>query len=338
MSPDSRDAILKGSQAAERVFQKYDLKKKLSSGKDPVDVFQLIESEAIVLCFRKLDKLFGAYMPLEKGKEGVLINSEHPLYTQRYTAAHELGHHVMGHLPSIDTNLLERAPVFDDNTNPGGNPLQEKEADSFASFLLMPRWLIIGHLKDLGWSYAHLRSPANIYQLSLRLGVSFSAACWGLFTHQMLDYNTASKYSKITPKEIKRSLISEEILNTNPWGNVWVINQTSSEVRLLGGAEDFFVFEIEEHASGGYEWNFEQLEQAGFKVLEEINTDPSKEMLGGPIVRKVTVTNTAPISQILALHEKRSWNNEMLNEIKLHFELNGRGKGFYPKIVLPQVA
>lgn len=169
MSPALRQALLKGFQAADKVHRLYDLQNKLSAGKDFVDVFELIKEQSVSLCFRKLDNLYGAYLPIQKNAEGILINSEHPLHTQRYTAAHELGHHFMGHKTSFDASMIERAPIFDDGNNPANDQMQEKEADSFASALLMPRWLIINHLNGMKLTFPDLRSPDNIYQLSIRL-------------------------------------------------------------------------------------------------------------------------------------------------------------------------
>jgi IrrE N-terminal-like domain len=66
-----------------------------------VDVFSVIEAEGIRLMFQPLRDLFGFYRRLS-GVAGIVIDANHPPSLQRYTAAHEYGHHVLGHGFSLD--------------------------------------------------------------------------------------------------------------------------------------------------------------------------------------------------------------------------------------------
>ena len=68
-----RAPILKGFAAANKVHQKYNLSKMDMVGNHYLDVFDIIRQEGIVLCFRPLKKLHGAYIPSSIGKEGILI-------------------------------------------------------------------------------------------------------------------------------------------------------------------------------------------------------------------------------------------------------------------------
>ena len=55
----------------------------------------------------------GLYLP-EKPTPGILLHSGHPRTRQRYTAGHELGHHVFGHAAEADVDLegaLQRGHV-----------------------------------------------------------------------------------------------------------------------------------------------------------------------------------------------------------------------------------
>src|SRR5205807_5330684 len=67
----------------------------------PIDIFKIIASADVWLMFQPLSRLFGAYERVNSSA-GILINSNHPVALQRSTAAHEYGHHVLGHASHFD--------------------------------------------------------------------------------------------------------------------------------------------------------------------------------------------------------------------------------------------
>src|SRR6266852_4019916 len=66
-----------------------------------VDIFDIIQRDDLWLMLQPLGILFGCYLNIDE-VEGILINSNHPLSLQRYTAAHEYGHFVLKHGVSLD--------------------------------------------------------------------------------------------------------------------------------------------------------------------------------------------------------------------------------------------
>lgn len=61
----------------------------------------------------------------------IYLNTEQPLYRRRFTVAHELGHHIMGH----GTRPRDKSKSYDkENFDP-----TEVEANRFAAALLMPK-------------------------------------------------------------------------------------------------------------------------------------------------------------------------------------------------------
>ena len=60
-----------------------------------VPVFDVIEDARIWLFFQPMRTLYGAY-ERHGDAAGIIINSQHPLSLQRFTAGHEYGHHVLG--------------------------------------------------------------------------------------------------------------------------------------------------------------------------------------------------------------------------------------------------
>src|SRR5437867_2727207 len=70
-------------------------------GIDPtrrIDIFRAIEDAELILSFEPMPNLSGAYYR----DAGILVNANHPLARQRYTAAHEFGHHLFRHDTSVD--------------------------------------------------------------------------------------------------------------------------------------------------------------------------------------------------------------------------------------------
>ena len=133
----------------------------------------------IPLLFRPLDELWGAFITVNDEERGILVTTKLGLPAQRFTLAHELGHLLLGHRTSLD-----RAVGFAGRYGPASRPAQEAAADTFASELLAPKRLLIASARRHGWTGGDLpgdlHRPATIYQLSLRLGISFQATCWAL--------------------------------------------------------------------------------------------------------------------------------------------------------------
>ncbi|NOU20592.1 MAG: ImmA/IrrE family metallo-endopeptidase [Methyloglobulus sp.] len=333
MANNLRSTILKGFAAANRIHQKYNLLRIDSAGSTYLDVFDLIQREGILLCFSPLDKLHGAYIPSDNGREGILINSQHPVHLQRFTAAHELGHHTLGHKPSLDINMLGRAPLPSDKYEGiGSDPEQEKEADSFASAFLMPKWLIFKHLQNIDENINFLKNDINLYQMSLRLGVSYSSFCWGLLVLEIFSFHEAEKFANIKVKDIKKKIVSEEILKLNPWANVWILNEKLPGVEMLGDKNDLFVFELKEIPSTGYIWDYSHFTDYGLRLLSDEIVEQENEIFGSEIKRHIVFTNDYLMINTLPLHEKRPWNDDIASSLALNFSLKGRGKGFYNKV------
>ncbi len=334
-----RASILKGFAAANRIHQKYNLSSVQAVGSAYLDVFDIIQREGVFLCFTPLETLQGAYLPTKEGRKGILVNSKHPLRLQRFTAAHELGHHVMGHKPSMDFTILGRVPFSTDRYGENGSdPEQEKEADSFASAFLMPKWLIGKHLIKLGENTKFLKNDVNLYQMSLRLGVSYSSFCWGLLIHEIFTRQEAERFVDIDLKDIKKKIIPEEIRSQYPHANVWLINEKLAGAQMLGEVNDLFVFEFNENPSTGYIWDYSQFESYGLRLLSDDILDHKNDIFGSDIKRRVIFTNDSLLVKTLSLCEKRPWNDDIASSFSLNFSIKGKGIGFYNKVNVADAA
>src|SRR5690348_16090750 len=140
-------AVRAGTMAAARLHRQLGSRKDIEASGGNVDVFRAIYALDLPLLLRPLHGLLGAY--LNEPTPGVLVTTQRPMSIQRFTAAHELGHCSMRHLPSLDDeSILRRMPMTGEPTA----DFQEIEADAFAVEFMMPRWLILWHAARQGWT------------------------------------------------------------------------------------------------------------------------------------------------------------------------------------------
>lgn len=118
--------IAKTLLAAEQVLKI--IKEKKGKITYPINPFELLKEYNVVITYSDFDKLEGLLL-YDKKKSVVSINMSRPITRQRFTAAHELGH-ILLHTGIKANNFL--CPIS------GTKNDIEKEADSFASNLLMP--------------------------------------------------------------------------------------------------------------------------------------------------------------------------------------------------------
>jgi Zn-dependent peptidase ImmA (M78 family) len=198
---------------------------RISETSGQIDVLGVLASLEILVVFRPLDGLLGAY--LRGDTPGVLLSTKRPPSVQRFTAAHELGHAVLEHKPSLDSrDVLRRAASNIEGAGPAGfaSRLQEIEADSFAGEFLLPSWLIVHHAKAQSWSATDLGSPHIAYQLSLRCGTSYDATVRALFRNRIIDDDQLVSALKVKPKVIKRAIRRSDDWSS-PWSDAWLLSE-----------------------------------------------------------------------------------------------------------------
>jgi predicted secreted protein len=241
---------------------------------------------------------------------------------QRFTAAHELGHALLNHRPSLDDESILRRMPFADRP---GYDLQEVQADAFASELLVPRWLLAKHVLRQGLKPPDLVNSEVIYQLSLRMGVSFRAMCYALQHHRAINFNTARELVNVPPREIKVKLA--EGVEPETWhGDVWVVTERDEGMLLEGSRTDLVILRFEEHSGSGYVWRFDELAAAGLKILEDRRvTLRQGDQIGGTVGRRVTAQPVQEARGDVRLVEVRPWlpASQPLNAVRLQVDLSG---------------
>lgn len=304
-SEDYPSAVRTGVMAAGRLLRDLGLQRQIEDKGGSVDIFAVFQMVDLPLLIRPLKGLLGAY--LSDPAHGVLVTTERPMSIQRWTAAHELGHYVLQHKPSLDDpDILRRMPM---SARPIGGDFQEDEANAFATAFLMPRWLLIWHARRQGWTADDFRNAAAVYQLSLRLGASYEATCWTLARNNFITPDVAESLLKTQPRELKAALLGSH-RPVNYKGDVWLLTENDAGTAIDGSQNDLFVLRLEEHSGGGYLWDIEQLRESGFAVVKDETEalDDDDDAVGGPVIRRVTAESPEAHRGTMTIDERRPWD------------------------------
>jgi len=318
MASPTADAIRNGVAQAARLHEKLGSQTAMVAQLGSIDVFETISQLDITLLLRPLKGLLGAY--LRDPAQGILVTTERPLSIQRFTAAHELGHYYLEHQPSLDDeNLLRRSPF----QNHGLSGLQELEANTFAAAFLMPRWLVMQHCRQHQWTANDLENPDNVYQLALRLGTSYAATCYTLQRYNVVSPTTVNDLLSAEVRARKQQLLGEFVPD-NYYRDTWLLTEADQGTSISGSRRDLFVIRLKEHSAGGYVWNFDQLVESGFLIVQDTREAPDDDGIGNPIFRNVTAQSEESCQGRIDLTEQRPWQpHDPLSKLSFDFDLSG---------------
>jgi Zn-dependent peptidase ImmA (M78 family)/transcriptional regulator with XRE-family HTH domain len=163
----------------------------------PINVYRAISHFGLRVRMTALNTISGAFLSATPARiAGVLINSNQPTDRQRFSAAHELGHCILGHAgPGGDEKII----------SPLGRRFssREVEADSFSSEFLMPGPLVLKQIDQL-------RIPSaleeQVYILANRFLVSFQAIVYRLAGLNLISARQKEALLKVRPSEIEAKL------------------------------------------------------------------------------------------------------------------------------------
>ena len=305
-----RSEILRAISEAARVLADFP-----HGNRTSFDIVGAVIGMNIPLLFRPLDNLLGTVVAVGR-IPGIMITTKRNLHVQRFTLAHELGHIRLGHQLSLDHEI----EVMGRNAS-ASRPDEEAAADTFASELLGPKQLVLTSAQRHGWNKQKLHQPDNIYQLSLRLGISYKAACWALVTSSVLTNAEAKRLHVIPVKQQKRSLVDQDLI-TDPWADVWALTSTDADTSLEAGPNDLFAVHVQDHASAGYLW---QLVDTGScaEVVGE-HWPNSDHVYGEHSSRVIYVRFSSPGTHHLVFEHIRPWSGVTLARMEIN--IDGHGK------------
>lgn len=156
--------------------------------KYPISPFKMLKDEKVPFILRNFNKLEGAYIPAHSIDDIAIIaiNAKRPITRQRFTAAHELCHHLR------DSDKQINCPIGQKNA-------AERFADNFASALLMP----IGELRSKVNEYKDASGKINLDSVLLiadYFGVSFEACVY------RIAYKIHAIAGDTSPDELKKRI------------------------------------------------------------------------------------------------------------------------------------
>lgn len=222
-----------------------------TSWDEPIDVFKIVQDEGIWLVSKPLGAgLYGFYLR-EGDATGIVVNANHPETLQRYTAAHELGHHVLGHESHLDGPDDVKGPIERARAN-------ELAAQVFAGNLLMPLQAVNRALRRQGVARQASPTAAQAYMLARDLDVSFSAAVWQLVNLRRLNHQAADNYVRAGAAAIKRELRSGDHPEGNNRADLVLLDQRSNGLAAVCRIGDELRVRLPENPSTGYQWRLRE--------------------------------------------------------------------------------
>jgi Zn-dependent peptidase ImmA (M78 family)/predicted secreted protein len=268
-----------------------------------VDPFAALTALGVVVMRRPLESAAGMYLPpnLTVGSPpGVLINVRHPLAKQRFTAAHELGHHRRDTTAVFDGDT-ELLPRHDDR-----HAEIEKLAEAFAAWFLMPKPLINAALTALSVT-PELLTPALAYRYALAIHVSYRAAVHHLGDLGLITNHHRRMLLGATPRSVKEQLGARSFIDTlRP--DVWQVDLDRERGRLAATAGDIIAIQVAEAPSTGYLWSIDA--PPGVSQLgDEWRGD--SEGIGGEGLHRFWLRIDEPGEIVLNLEERRPWQAEV---------------------------
>lgn len=267
----TRASLLKAAAMASEVVKTSGMLDRIENERyTRIDPFMIASRHALPVMLRPLKALLGAFIGGDH--PGVLVNSARSAGLVHMTCAHELGHYFLGHPTTADEKL-----------DYGSSAASiEQEADIFAYHLLAPSKLIARIARAKGWTSASLPDPLVIYQLALRLGMSYRAMVWTLASRHLLPYKVAAEMAKKQPRDIKRAVLPT--LEKGFEGDVWLLDKQDQQYVLEPRATDRFVVDLPNHLTAGFQWTADQVRDQGFTL----------EPLQLPTAPATTVGSEAP--------------------------------------------
>jgi Zn-dependent peptidase ImmA (M78 family) len=160
-------------------------------------IYDLVQRLDIELRFMAIPSMEGLYTPGEPPI--ITISSLRPSGRQRFTCAHELGHHVFGHGTRIDDFA---SPVI----RRGFDPV-EFLVDCFAGFLLMPKVALLSAMRARDID-PRIVTAGQLFLLAGYFGVGYRTIIHHLERNlRLIDGGRAAQLSKVQPRSIREGLV-----------------------------------------------------------------------------------------------------------------------------------
>jgi Zn-dependent peptidase ImmA (M78 family) len=163
------------------------IRHELGLGFAPVDIWDVLRRRGVSVALHDFGAEGGDGVYLWRGGESggvalIVVNSAKRPSRQRFTAAHELGHHELHRFEGADV------VIADEEVGESDGDEREVAANAFAAYLLAP----VEDLREWFKLLNGVPSPAKLVELMRRYGLSYQAVAYrlrnsGLITQKVLD-------------------------------------------------------------------------------------------------------------------------------------------------------
>ncbi|WP_313055344.1 ImmA/IrrE family metallo-endopeptidase [Pseudomonas lopnurensis] len=240
-----------------------------------VDPFQIAATSGVLVMLRPMEKLLGAF--IGEASPGILINVDRPAGLVHMTCAHELGHFFMEHGSTADQQIYYDSKAAQ----------IEQEADLFGYNLLAPRQVMSNVMRRKHWSLKSLMHPPMLYQLALRMGVSYESVAWSLNRYGLIEVSKVQELLRTPPAAIKQAILRGKL--PDPTKEVWLLDDDDRTSILEPRPQDQIVVRLKSHASSGYLWQADSIKEAvreGFQLepltVASVSKPDNPLHFGGP--------------------------------------------------------
>lgn len=137
----------------------------------PVPIDQIIRDIGLPLSYEALADNISGYIERQNGSYRIVVNANHAPTRRRFTAAHELGHYIY-HRDLLGEGVGDnRAYRTEGTERPNANirPIHERQANSFAANVLMPRHRL-SNVASESTSALAVRFAVSPAAMKIRLG------------------------------------------------------------------------------------------------------------------------------------------------------------------------
>ncbi len=133
-----------------------------------VPVQKIAENEGVRLEKQEFEQDWSGFLLRGGSKPIVGVNKAHSEPRQRFTIAHELGHWLLHDGDGLHVDKTFRIN-FRDKTSSLGTKIEEREANTFAAWLLMPKEML---LNDIDEEHLDIHGEEAVKKLARRYRVS----------------------------------------------------------------------------------------------------------------------------------------------------------------------
>jgi Zn-dependent peptidase ImmA (M78 family)/predicted secreted protein len=234
----------------------------------PIDPFPIIGELGLKLAFQPLGGLLGAILDptADLANPGVLITTSRGAGTQRYTAAHEIGHWFM------HREQLASDPAADgiaEIYGSGHSAPREREAQLFAAYFLMPLPLVGSVARTYGVRRNGEVTPTQLYSIARDLRVSYEAAARQLTNPRFISRDVRDNLLRTKPARVKK-VLGHGRPPTHSGADVWLVDQPGDRT-IDAYVGDDVVVSLAENPTTGYRW----MSRESYEQVLRARTAPS---------------------------------------------------------------